>query len=91
MSTEDFENLICLIGPAVHKQNTIWRTAISVTERLALTLRFLATEDSYHSTMYQFKISTQAISLIVPEVCEAIVNALSEYIKVSTYINKLFK
>ena len=91
MSTEDFENLICLIGPAIHKQNTNWRTAISVTERLALTLRFLATGDSYHSMMYQFKISTQSISFIVPEVCEAIVNALSEYIKVGTYINKLLK
>ncbi|XP_060879688.1 uncharacterized protein LOC132951765 [Metopolophium dirhodum] len=50
MSTEDFENLICLIRPAIHKQNTNWRTAISVTEHLALTLRFSATGDSYLST-----------------------------------------
>lgn len=87
MSSQDFENLICLVGPAVKKKNTNWRCPISVTERLSLTLRFLATGDSYHSLMYQFRISTQSISLIVPEVCEAIINALSGYIKVSGTCN----
>lgn len=51
MSTEDFENLICLVGPAVRKKNTNCTHAVSVTERLAITLRFLATGDSYHSMM----------------------------------------
>lgn len=37
--------------------------------------------------MYQFIISTQSISLIVPEVCEAIINALSGYNKVSETCN----
>lgn len=85
MSSEDFENLICLIGPAIKKEDTNWRRAISITERLSITLRFLATGDSYHSLMYQFRISTQSISLIVPEVCEAIINSLSGYIKVCGY------
>lgn len=37
--------------------------------------------------MYQFRISTQSISRIVPEVCEAIINALSGYIKVTGICN----
>jgi hypothetical protein len=51
---------MCLVGPAIQKSSN-FRYAIGVTERLATTLRFLATGDSYHSTMYLFKVSTQSI------------------------------
>jgi hypothetical protein len=37
-----------------------------VTERLAVTLRSLATGDSYHSRMYLFKVPSQPVSLIIP-------------------------
>jgi hypothetical protein len=67
-SSEDFENLICLVGPAVQKININFRHAIGVMERLAITLRFLATGDSYHSMMYMFKVSTQSMLLIIPQV-----------------------
>ena len=66
MSSENFENLMCLVGPAVQKKNTNFRYSIGVRERLAITLRFLATGDSYHSMTYLFKVSTQSISLIIP-------------------------
>ena len=82
MSSEDFENLICLAGPAVHKKNTKFRHAISVTQSLAITLRFLANGDSYHCMMYLFKVSMQSISLIIPQVCEALINALDAYVMV---------
>jgi hypothetical protein len=55
---------------------------ISVHERLALKLRFLASVDSYVSLQYLFKISKQAISCIVPEVCEALVEKLMDYVQV---------
>ena len=51
-------------------------------EHLATTLRFLATGDSYHSMMYLFKVSMQSISLIIPQVCEALINALDAYVMV---------
>jgi hypothetical protein len=42
-----FEHLKSLIEAQVKKMDTQFREAISVTERLAINLRFLATGDSY--------------------------------------------
>lgn len=83
ISNADFEYLLSLIGPKIHRMDTRLRDAVPIMERLAVTLRFLATGDSYQSLMYLFKISKQLISLIVPEVCEAIVDELKEFIKVN--------
>jgi len=66
----------------ISKKDTAFRKAISVQERLALKLRFLASGDSYVSQQYLFKISKQAVSCIVPEACKALVEKLKDYIRV---------
>lgn len=83
MTTIEFEHLKSLIEPHVRKMNTQFREAISVNERLAITLRFFATGDSYTSLQYLFRVSKQSISRIVPEVCDALCEALKDYVKVS--------
>lgn len=83
VSPTEFESLKLLIEPRVMKMNTQFREAISVTERLAITLRFLATGDSYTSLQYLFRVSKQSISRIVPEVCDALCDALKDWVKVS--------
>jgi hypothetical protein len=82
MSPSEFEFLINLIGQNISKKDAAFRKAISVQERLALMLRFLASGNWYISLQYLFKISKQAISCIVPEVCEALVEKLKDYIQV---------
>ncbi|CAH2011873.1 unnamed protein product [Acanthoscelides obtectus] len=89
MSFEDFEELLQKIEPVVSKKDTRWRKAIPGKERLALTLRFLASGDSFKSLHYLFKISAQLISSIVPEVCSALIKVLSNVIQV-TFLFRYF-
>ena len=48
------------------------RKLISPKERLALTLRYLATGETFRSVEYQFRICRKVICYIVLEVCDAI-------------------
>ncbi|XP_068083502.1 uncharacterized protein [Anabrus simplex] len=81
MSPTDFDNLLNRIGHKISRQETYLRSPISAQDRLAVTLRFLATGDSYTSLQYLFRISKQAIGRIIPEVCAALVEELAEYVK----------
>jgi hypothetical protein len=82
MTPTDFECLLKMIGGKISKENTRFRQSISPSIRLAATLRFLVSGDSFASLMYTFRISKQAISQFVPEVCEAIISALQEFTEV---------
>lgn len=54
------------------------REPIAAGERLAVTLRFLSTGETYQSLQYQFRISASALSLIIPDVCKAILHVLKD-------------
>jgi hypothetical protein len=90
MTPSDFEYLFKKLVKKIEKQDTVLRKAISAQDRLALTLRFLATGDSYSSLQYLFRISKQSISSIIPEVCQALADVLKENIKVNTNIIFIF-
>ena len=83
MTASDFELLLQLIGPSIKKQDTNMREAIPISKRLAVTLRFLATGDLYHTLMYIFRISVPAISTVIPEVCQAVIESLKGYVEVT--------
>ncbi|KAF0752009.1 protein ANTAGONIST OF LIKE HETEROCHROMATIN PROTEIN 1-like [Aphis craccivora] len=81
MTSADFEYLLNLIGPSISKQETHLRKSIPARERLAVTLRFLASGDGYQSLSYLFKMSPQVILLIIIEVCETLKTKLSDQVK----------
>lgn len=61
------------------------RFAITAKLRLAITLRFLGTGDSYRSLEYLSRVSRKTISRFVPEVLEAIFESLQmDHLKVKT-------
>ena len=66
MSPERFEHLLQLTGHKLSKKDTRFRKAIPTAERLALTLRFLA------SLSFAFRIGTTTVSNIISETCIAI-------------------
>lgn len=83
MSMTDFEFLLQKVSPIISKNNTPMREAIPAKIRLAITLRFLASGDSFESLHFLFKVSSCIISKIVPEVCIALNEALKDQIKVN--------
>lgn len=85
MTPETFNNLLNLIETKIRKEDTQFRLSIPANERLALTLRYLATGDSFASLSLLFKVSKSSISSIVPEVCTAIIEELQDYIKVNIF------
>nr|XP_033931072.1 uncharacterized protein LOC117439301 [Pseudochaenichthys georgianus] len=59
-----------------------YRDCISVGTRLMVTLRFLATGESFRSLSYQFRVGVSTIRQFVPETCTAIYEVLKEkYLK----------
>lgn len=83
LTFEQFDQLLSLVAPLISKEDTVMRKSISPADRLVLTLRFLATGDSFSTLQYTFRIPQTTISRIIPEVLDAIYTVLvGEYLKV---------
>lgn len=75
-----------MVGPKLKKQNTVMRESISPEERLAATLRFLATGRSYEDLKFSTLIAAQTLGRIIPETCQIIFETLKdEYMKVKKF------
>lgn len=72
MSPERFDHLLGLVSPLITKKDTNFREAISPAERLALTLRFLATGESQISLTFLFRMGKATVSKIISETCDAL-------------------
>ena len=73
------------VSPRIERKTTCMREPISAGHRLAITLRYLATGDSYKTQMFGFRVASNTISGIVPDTCLALYEVLApEYFKVNT-------
>lgn len=89
ISPEQFNLLLEMIRPIVSKRDTNMRKAISVETKLAITLRYLSSGDSYRSLALLFRVPHNTTSGIVPATCRAIHMVLcQDYLKVGkVFIN----
>jgi len=83
MDDECFDEILNLVNPFIKKQNTSMREAIPASQRLSVTLRYLATGNTFEDLKFISAISPQSIGKIVIETCEALIYCLRNYIKVS--------
>jgi len=60
------------------------RDALPAKLKLEVTLRYLATGDSYKTLQYMYRVGKSSISEFIPEVFKAIFEELKEFIKVKT-------
>lgn len=73
-----FHELLVRLTPRLTKQDTHMRRALEPGLKLAVTLRFLATGNSYRSLAFTFRVPHNTISIFVREVCAAIVDEFGE-------------
>lgn len=75
---ELFNEIVERLRPHIEKTRTFMREPLDVGVRVAITLRFLATGNSYKSLGYAFRVAPNTISKIVPDTCKAIVTEFGE-------------
>ncbi|XP_071050721.1 uncharacterized protein [Onthophagus taurus] len=77
MSIRCFDELVAKFEENIKRQN-MFRAPVSPTERVAVTLRFLATGQTFADLHFSYRLGIVTISGIVKEVCANIWNVLQE-------------
>jgi len=83
MNGAQFDTLLQMIDGLIKKEDTQMRMAIPSKIKLEITLRYLATGDSFKSLQYLFRVPECTISVFLPDVLTAISQVLEPFIKVS--------
>ena len=81
MNAEMFRELLLRLGLRFTKNDTWCTKPLDSSLKLAISLRYLATGDSYRTLMYRFRVAHNTISLVVHNVCQAIIEEYVEEVK----------
>lgn len=83
MSEDKFLEILQKVAPKIQKIHTVMREALPAKLKLQITLRYLATGDCFSSLAVLYRVPKNSISQFIPHVCDAIYEALQDFIKVS--------
>ena len=73
-----YDEVLERIRPRITKEDTWWRKALDAELKFAVTMRHLASGDSYSSLKWDFRVPGNTISVFVKEVCQAILYEYAE-------------
>ena len=76
MSVEAFDLLLSKIGPTITRQHTNFREAIDPAQRLAVTLRYLASGMEFAALAPSYRLGEKTVRAIVYDTCAAIISVL---------------
>ena len=68
-----FNEIVERVRPYLERKESNFREPLDVGIQVAITLRFLATGDTYISIGYAFRVAPNTISKVIPATCRAIV------------------
>ncbi|XP_062407581.1 radial spoke head protein 3 homolog isoform X1 [Sardina pilchardus] len=83
MTPLQMDYILSMIGSELQKQDTNYRKSIEPKQRLAVTLRFLATGESFRSLAFAYRLGRKTVADSVYMTCRAIVQKL-----LNTYMPK---
>ncbi|CAH1993153.1 unnamed protein product [Acanthoscelides obtectus] len=81
MRKQNFDTLLDCVTPRILKMDNHMRGALTPKLKMEVTLRYLATGDSFTSLQYLYRVPKSTISKFIPEVCEAISDSLKKSIR----------
>ena len=73
MPTQMFDEIVARLTPRLTKETTNWRAPLEPGLKVAITLRHLASGSKYREMQYGWRVPHNTISIVVREVCQAIV------------------
>jgi hypothetical protein len=82
LDATSFDELQKMVTPRIEKRNTTTRDAIPSSQLLSVSLRYLATGNTFEDLKFTNAISPQLIGIIIMETCTALIHSLKDYIKV---------
>lgn len=83
MTEDNFKTLLSMLSPNLQRRDTIMRDAVPLKVKLEITLRYLATGDSFCTLAYDFRTAPCTISRFLPEVLSELKNKLAPFLQVS--------
>ncbi|XP_062584031.1 putative nuclease HARBI1 [Saccostrea cucullata] len=72
-----FYELLQRITPRIQKSEC-YRRPLEPGLKLAITIRYIVTGNSYKNLQYSFRVAHNTISMFIPEVCQAIIDAYED-------------